>query len=219
MVLCFSSKIETHKTEKEINQLFETQRYCLNRLLLKAKYSQATGWRETAACGWQLRIEHVTVGQHLEVTQYSLSLWGKKAQTQKLKILHDPCEECTIWELHSVSWLWSNQLCFSSAVFVSMCTCKQANLRSLTFSSSYSTAKSLLRRMSKVYTVWEDFCLKAESWNDPGLLLLRKLSSGVGEACLDEAHETCWKEVLAAEMCGTCPHITGNSMSHAAAQS
>lgn len=59
MVLCFSSKIEIHKTEKEINQLFETQRYCLNRLLLKAECLQTTGWRETAAYGWQLRTEHV----------------------------------------------------------------------------------------------------------------------------------------------------------------
>lgn len=40
MVLCFSSKIEIHETEKGIKQFFELQKYCLNRFLLKAKCLQ-----------------------------------------------------------------------------------------------------------------------------------------------------------------------------------
>lgn len=162
------------------------------------------------SCLWMTAENRAcTTGQHLEVTQYRLSLW-KKTKSKSLKLYmicarnvpFGNCIQCHDYGAASITLAAPSSL---ACVPVSKQT-----LKSLISSSSYSTANNLLRRMSKVYTVYEDFCLKAESWNDFDLLFLRKLSSGIWEARLDEAHWTGWKEILAAEMSRTCPCVTGN---------
>lgn len=88
------------------------------------------------------------------------------------------------------------------------------------FSSSFSTANSQWMRISEVHIIYEASCLKNKKLKNflDVFVSLESSLPWLWEVHLDEAHQTGWNEILAAEMCGTCPSNTkGGSASRAAA--
>lgn len=130
-----------------------------SKILLKqtlAKGKMFTGYRmKRNSCLWMTAENRTctTVGQHLEVTQYSLSLWGKKTKLKSvtfymIRVRNVPfgnCIQCHNYGGTSIALAVPSSL---ACVPVSKQT-----LKTLTSSSSYSTGKSLVRRMSEVYTI------------------------------------------------------------------